>query len=108
MCRCSSNNGEFVKRGIGVSDLCPCCGLESETIFHSIIKCEVARRVWENWEGCSVENWQGLMDISNVALDILKNGTTCDLEVFFGVAWSVWYNRNQVAYESKCQLLGQI
>ena len=41
-------------------------------------------------------------------LDILKNGTTCDLEVFFGVAWSVWYNRNQVAYESKCQLLGQI
>ena len=48
------------------------------------------------------------MDISDVALDILKNGINCDLEVCFGVAWSVWYNRNQVAYESKCQLRSQI
>ena len=51
-----------------------------------------------------MENWQGFIDISNVALDILKNGTNCDLEVFFGVSWSVWYNRNQVAIELKCQL----
>ena len=48
------------------------------------------------------------MDIFNVALDILKNGTNCDLEVFFEVAWSVWYNRNQVVFESKCQLPSQI
>ena len=48
------------------------------------------------------------MDIFNVALDILKNCTNCDLEVFFGVAWSVWYNRNQVVFESKCQLPSQI
>ena len=40
-------------------------------------------------------------------MDILKNGTNCDLEVFLGVAWSVWYNRNQVAFESNCQLPGQ-
>ena len=93
-------------RGIGDCDLCPCCGVESETLFHSIINCEVARRVWENWEVSTMENWQGLMDISNVALDILRNGTNRDLEVFFGVAWSVWYNRNQVAFESKCKMLG--
>ena len=55
-----------------------------------------------------MENWQGLMDISDVVLDILKNGTNCDLEVFFGAAWFVWYNRNQVAYDSKCQLPSQI
>ena len=36
------------KRSIGENDLCPCCGFESKTLFHSIIKCEVARRVWEN------------------------------------------------------------
>ena len=41
-------------------------------------------------------------------MDILRNGTNCDLEVFFGVAWSVWYNRNQVAFESKCQMLDKI
>ena len=55
-----------------------------------------------------MESWQGLGDISDVALDILRNGTNCDFEVFFGVAWSVWYNRNQVAFESKCQMLDKI
>ncbi|XP_050260964.1 uncharacterized protein LOC126705795 [Quercus robur] len=65
----------------------------SETLFHSIIDCEVARRVWDKLEA---------------TLDILRNGTNCDLEIFFGVAWSVWYNRNQVAFESKCQMPDQI
>lgn len=36
------------------------------------------------------------------------SGTDRDLEVFFGVARSIWYNRNQVAFESKCQLPSQI
>ena len=27
------------KRGIGEIDLCPCCGREMESIFHSIIRC---------------------------------------------------------------------
>nr|XP_023908175.1 uncharacterized protein LOC112019861 [Quercus suber] len=96
------------KRSIGENDLCPCCGFELETLFHSIINCEVARRVWENWEVSIVENWQGLVDISYAALNILMSGTDRDLEVFFGVAWSIWYNRNQVAFESKCQLPSQI
>ena len=80
----------------------------SQRLFHSIIDCEVARRVWEKWEASIVESWQGLKDISDVALEILRNGTDCDFEVFFGVAWFVWYNRNQVAFESKCQMPDQI
>lgn len=36
------------------------------------------------------------------------SGTDRDLEVFFGVAWSIWYNKNQVAFEFKCQLPSQI
>ena len=47
------------KRSIGENDLCPCYGFESKTLFHSIIKCEVARRVWENWEVNIMENWVG-------------------------------------------------
>ena len=78
----------------------------SRRLFHSIIDCEVARRVWEKWEASIVESWQGLKGISDVALEILRNGTDCDFEVFFGVAWFVWYNRNQVAFESKCKLPG--
>lgn len=45
------------KRGIGENELCPCCGKDSETIFHSIISCEVTKRVWDLWEVQIVENW---------------------------------------------------
>ena len=96
------------KRGIGENEFCPCCGRDVESTFHSIISCEVVKMVWDNWEVQIFENWQGLYDISNVALKILEKGTTQDLEVFFGVAWSIWYNRNLIAFESTCRLPSQI
>ena len=96
------------KRGIGENDLCPCYGKDSESIFHSIISCKVARRVWDIWEVQIAKNWQGLYDILDVVMKILVKGTERDLELFFGVAWSIWYNRNLVAFESTCQLPSQI
>lgn len=41
-------------------------------------------------------------------MKILMNGSDRDLKAFFRVAWSIWYNRNLVVFESKCQLLSQI
>ena len=82
------------KIGIGENEFCPRYGREVESIFHSIIKCEVAKRVWDFWEAQFVENGQELYDLSEVAFQILDKGTARDLEVFFGVAWSIWYNRN--------------
>lgn len=35
----------------------------------------------------------------DIALDIIENGSPNDLEFFFAVAWSVWWNRNQAIYE---------
>ena len=64
------------KRGIGENELCPCCEKDSETIFHFIISCEVAKRVWDFWEVQIDENRKGLYDISDVALKILEKGTT--------------------------------
>ncbi|KAL0016159.1 hypothetical protein SO802_003228 [Lithocarpus litseifolius] len=96
------------KRGIGENDFCPCCGREVESIFHSIIKCEVAKRVWDFWGVQFVENGQELYDISEVALQILDKRSVYDLEVFFGVAWSIWYNRNLIVFESTCRLPSQI
>ena len=96
------------KRGIGENDLCPYYGKDLESIFHSIINYEVARRVWDIWEVQIAENWEGLYDISDVAMKILVKGTKRDLELFFRVAWSIWYNRNLVAFKSTCQLPSQI
>ena len=35
----------------------------------------------------------------DVALDFIEKGSPLDLELFFAVAWSIWWNRNQAAHE---------
>nr|POF20472.1 hypothetical protein CFP56_63889 [Quercus suber] len=36
---------------------------------------------------------------SEIALDIIAKGSLHDLELFFAVAWSIWWNRNQAIHE---------
>ena len=38
-------------------------------------------------------------DILDVALNLLDKGTAHDLELFFIVAWSVWWNCNQAIHD---------
>ena len=35
----------------------------------------------------------------DVALDFIVKGSPNDLELFFAVAWSIWWNRNQAIHE---------
>ena len=32
-------------------------------------------------------------------MDIIENGSLNDLELFFAVAWSIWWNRNQALFD---------
>ena len=36
----------FKKRGINISELCPCCEKEPESINHSLLRCEIMKKVW--------------------------------------------------------------
>ena len=42
-------------------------------------------------------------DIINIAMKIFDTRTSRDLELFFGVAWAIWYNRNKTVHESSSQ-----
>ncbi|XP_075658795.1 uncharacterized protein LOC142628624 [Castanea sativa] len=75
------------KRGVNGCELCPCCGKEPESVLHSLVRCEVARRIWDFWVNCPVDFLSNAMDITNVALKICESGITQDLETFLGVAW---------------------
>ncbi|KAK9989340.1 hypothetical protein SO802_029579 [Lithocarpus litseifolius] len=44
----------------------------------------------------------------DVVMQILENGTSHDLELFFVTAWSIWYNWNQVVHEAVELPLAQI
>ena len=96
------------KRSIGETEKCPCYGKEVESTVHSIIRCDVAKRVWDCWDFQFGEIGQELFDVSEAALQIWDKRSVRDLELFFVVAWSIWHNRNFVVFESVCSLPNHI
>ena len=79
-----------------------------ESTVHSIIRCDVAKRVWDCWDFQFGEIGQELFDVSEAALQIWDKRSVRDLEFFFVVAWSIWHNRNSVVFESVCSLPNHI
>ena len=47
-------------------------------------------------------------DISDLALTIISQGTQRDLEIFFGVAWMIWYHGNQLIFEASTTTADQV
>ena len=47
-------------------------------------------------------------DISDLALAIISQGAQSDLEKLFGVAWAIWYHRNQLVYEANKTTVNQV
>ena len=88
------------KRGIQVNPICPLCNDGVESVVHAILRCKIASNVWRMWDDCPISLMGNNMDIPDLAMEILHQGTQKDLEKFFGVAWRIWYNRNQVLHEA--------
>lgn len=89
-------------RGIRTNASCPLCEKGLESITHALIQCSKAWEVWWNWQTCPINLGDENLDITDVALRILETGSSLDLETFFVIAWSIWYNRNQVIHEHPC------
>ena len=48
------------------------------------------------------------LDVSDIALKILAEGISKDLETFFVTSWSLWYSRNQVVFKENIQTPNQV
>ena len=78
--------------------------MEPETNCHVFVKCEVAKRVWSCCLDCPNVLLNVNRNIVDIAMEILESGSSSDLEIFFGAAWAIWYNRNRIVYESSSQI----
>ncbi|XP_075649649.1 uncharacterized protein LOC142620109 [Castanea sativa] len=96
------------RKGIDTTVSCPICDQEAETIMDALITCDSARQVWDRWVECPVNLSSAHLDVSDIALKILADGTSKDLETFFVTSWSLWYSRNQVVFETNNQTPNQV
>ena len=77
------------KRGVQVEPIYPLCKDDIESVEHVIFKCDIAGCVRKMWEDCPISMMEINRDVSDLAIEILHQGTQRDLEKFFGVAWRI-------------------
>ena len=85
-------------RGITNSRTCLICGSEPENITHAILRCDFTTQVWNLWAENPLRVGQNSLNFQDLAMLILTQKSTQDLETFFAVAWAIWYNRNKVVH----------
>ncbi|XP_023891841.2 uncharacterized protein LOC112003851, partial [Quercus suber] len=79
--------------------LAPSAKKDLESVEHAILRCVSAKAVWAKWIDCLIKILDCSLDVTDLALSLMNQGNQSDLEKFFGAAWSIWYNRNQVVNE---------
>ena len=86
-------------RGIHCSSFCPLCDKAVESTTHALFLCDHAKLTWAQWHTCPVDVTYSSREPIDIALDIIEHGSQNDLELFFEVAWSIWWNRNQALFD---------
>ena len=86
-------------RGIHCSSFCPLCDKVFESTVHALLHCDHAKLTWSLWHNCPIDLSYPYCDLVDVALDFIAKGSPSDLELFFAVAWSIWWNHNQAIHE---------
>ena len=93
-------------RGISNERGCPIYKKAPECINYALLNCDFSTLVWNHW----TENPLGMHEVRwsfiDSALFILSHHSQQVLELFFGIAWAIWYNRNKVIHED-CYLSHQ-
>ncbi|KAL0006246.1 hypothetical protein SO802_013807 [Lithocarpus litseifolius] len=86
-------------RGISQTKICPVCRNEAETLDYAPLDCAFSSLVWCLWS----ENPLSIHGIKKSFLDstifILAYATLQDLELFFFIAWAIWFSRNRLVHE---------
>ena len=95
-------------RGIHCSSFCPLCDMAIESTAHALFLCDHAKLTWTYWHNCPVDVLHSARDPVDIVLDIIDKGSPNDLELFFAVAWSIWWNRNQAIFDDSGTPPGQV
>ena len=86
-------------RGIHYSSFYPLCDKAKETTAHALLHYDHAKLTLVYWHNYPINLTPYTRELVDIALDIAEKDSSFALELFFAVAWSIWWNCNQALHE---------
>ena len=96
---CLPTKDRLRSRRVEVNIMCPVCNVNEETTLHSLVTCPVANSCWHQL-GHSFD-MQAIRSIEDWVVEVLKLSSRQEMNKIFMVAWSIWYNRNDIVWKQK-------
>lgn len=81
-------------RGVNTEGRYPICDKCIENTMHALFVCDIPMLAWSYWLSRPAILDGRLMDVIEVALHVIRNGTPHDLKTLFITAWYIWFNQN--------------
>ena len=92
------------QRGISHSKTCPVCKNEAESIDHALLDCVFSSLVWNLWLENPLNSHGIKLSFLDSSIFVLSHATIQISELFFTIAWAIWFNWNKVTHEG-CRLI---
>ena len=86
-------------KGVQTSCTCPICDEEPESLVYALISCDFALSVWSLWQDCPINLLLKTKNFNNLVLQLCSSSSALNLELFFAISWSIWYNRNKLLHD---------
>ena len=85
-------------KGIQTSCTYPVCDEEPESLVHALISCDFALSMWSFCQDCPIDLLLKTKNFNDLVFQLCSSSSTLNLELFFAISWSVWYNRNKLLH----------
>ena len=85
-------------KGIQTSYTCPICDEEPKSHVHALISCDFAFSVWSLWQDCPIDMLLKTKNFNDLVFQLCSSSSALNLELFFAISWSVWYNKNKLLH----------
>ena len=88
------------RRGLNSTGFCPICDKDMESISHALLHCNHAKQTWAFWHDCPVYLAFSTHDLMDIMAQLIKKGSSSNLDLFYMVAWTIWGNRNNAIHNN--------
>lgn len=89
------------KRKVIMEPICCRCQNGSEDIFHALMRCKHAMKVWKLTEFYQQIKFLAQQDMLSALQELATSRSKREIELIISVCWSIWYSRNLFIFEGK-------